>query len=87
MVAKAERGKSMEAEAKREKLMVCEDFFTFMSIHNLTISLVHFLHFSAEGCTVPSVVLDRLVPGTFVLCFGTGREVPPPLPRVCSGGV
>ena len=50
MVAKAERGKSMEAEAKWEKLMVCEDFFIFMSIHNLTIFLVHFLYFHAEWC-------------------------------------
>ena len=75
MVAKAKRGKSMETGAKHRTFMVRKEIFTFMSMQNLPISLVHFLYFPGYGCGVSLVVLGGLVPGTFVLCFGTGGEV------------
>ena len=35
----------------------------------------YLLYSPAERCEVSSVVLDGLVPSTFVLCFGAGREL------------
>ena len=39
------------------------------------ISPVHFLYCHTERCGVSSMVLDGLMPGTFVSCFGASCEL------------